>query len=129
MVQPLLLLVVFLIGSSLADDPDPLKKALDKCSLKFPSVDIKVLKEICKGTTHTIDKDTKCLIKCVGVESGYVMDSGIMIASKIKKTLSAVPDQAKADAAIKKCAAVVKPDACDMAFDQWKCMCDIDSEA
>lgn len=127
MFHPLLLLVICLIGSSLADDSEVLWKAFDKCSSKFPSIDVKILGDMFKGSSHnqTIGKDIKCLVKCVGEESGFGSAEGKIIAIKFKTSLSAEPDQAKVDAAIAKCASLVKSDACDTAFDQFKCVCEM----
>lgn len=119
-----LLLVVYLIGSSLAAEDPKEKKALEVCGPKFPNVDPKVMDEMCEGSDKTFDKDTKCYVKCIGEESGYTSADGKIDITSFKASLPAAADSAKLEAALTKCGAVVKPDACETAFEQFKCLCE-----
>lgn len=108
----LLFLVICLIGSSLADDDVPdIKKALKTCAPKYPSVVKLDFDDFCEPSVQTSDKDTKCLIKCIGDATGYM--------TKFKGS-----EAPSVEAALTKCFALVKPDACDTAYDQWKCICE-----
>lgn len=121
----LLLFVICLIGSSLADGPE-IEKAYKTCAPNFPSVDSQVLDKFCEASYQTTDKDTKCLMKCVGEGTGYATADGKIIVSKFKASASPLVDQAKLEAALTKCFEMVKPDPCDTAYDQWKCLCAVD---
>lgn len=120
MYQPLLLLFC-LIGSSLAGGPE-FEKAYKTCAPKFPTVDSHVMDEFCDPSFQASDKDTKCLMKCVGEETGFSSADGKLRVDKFMNYSS--PEDATILAPeLTNCSALVKPDACDTAYDQWKCFC------
>lgn len=117
-----------MVGSSFADGPD-MEKAYKTCAPKFPTVDSKVLDQFCEPSFQASDKETKCLMKCIGEETGFATADGKIILSKFKSAAPTTVDPVKLDTALTNCSSVIKPDACDTAYDQWKCLCDADRAA
>lgn len=119
-----LFFVLCVIGSSLTASPK-IDSALKTCVPKFPTADPDFINNLCDASYQISNKDTKCLLKCVGEEIGLLSADGTTIVSFVKNTAPSFIDQAKLDVALAKCTAMVKSDACDTAYDQWKCNCDI----
>lgn len=120
--QPLLLLFC-LIGSSLAVDFD-LEKVYKTCGSKFPTVDPLVMQEFCEPSFQTSDKNAKCLIKCFGEETGFSSADGKLVSVDNFLNQTSPEVAAKLDPEITKCTAMVKPDSCETAYEQWKCFCE-----
>lgn len=128
MYQPLVLsIIICLIGLAVApavsDDTPDFEKAFITCLPKFPSVDLDVFNNFCEPSFKTSNNDTKCLIKCVGEETGHSSTDGKLIISKFLNDSLALAELAKFDAGVANCTSLVKADACDTAYEQWNCYC------
>lgn len=117
-----LCLVNFSFGDKVSESPPDVKKLLEnavkKCAPKYPSVPSIDFEHFCEANVQTSDNSTKCMIMCVGDETGYF--------TKYKNAPESV-DVAKMEAAGAKCSEIVKPDPCDAGYEQWKCLCEAEN--
>lgn len=118
----LLLLLSCLVGSSLAGEGPEFEAALKKCAPSFPSVDKNMMDKFCDPDFETKDKDSKCLVKCLGQETGFSTADGKLIVDKFL-TSSTKEAAAVLEPELKKCAAMDKSEACETAYEQWRCFC------
>lgn len=121
----LLLSVLLAIGLTLANVPPEVEKAFKTCTAKLPKADAKVMDKFCEASYTKADNDTKCLLRCVGEETGLFTPDGRIIEGQFLNFAPPSVAKAKLDEVLAKYSVMIKADSCDTAFSQWKCMCEL----
>lgn len=122
------LLVMLPIASTFADGPG-FQQAFIMCGGQYPSVDLNVFNDFCEPSFKTSDNSTKCLIKCVGEQTGFSGADGKINQTMFMNVTSSLPpiDPATLNAGVAKCSSLATTDTCDTAYQQWNCYCGLAS--